>query len=166
MKHWAVPMPQQSGVALLFHSPWTKRRKRRSVAQHCRTSCWRRRRNSWSTCRGSFNALNWRKTTGYWPVSTRTTLIWSKALSLSLLNPSVVTLIFQNPRRTKPSPSSYSFAFSPAASSRPSMPSIALASWSWCTSRRHPTSAPCSAMTGWVQKALNKQLQLLSFYFV
>ncbi len=60
------------------------------------------------------------------------------------------SLYSQSPLRTKPSLSSCSSASSPAACSQPSMPFTALASWSWCTSRRRPTSAPCSATTGWV----------------
>lgn len=57
------------------------------------------------------------------------------------------SLYSQNPLRMKPSLSSCSSASSPAASSQPLMPFTALASWSWCTSRRRPTSAPCSATT-------------------
>ncbi len=57
------------------------------------------------------------------------------------------SLYSQSPLRTKPSLSSCSSASSPAACSQPSMPFTALASWSWCTSRRRPTSAPCSATT-------------------
>lgn len=60
------------------------------------------------------------------------------------------SLYSQNPLRMKPSLSSCSSASSPAASSQPLMPFTALASWSWCTSRRRPTSAPCSATTEWV----------------
>lgn len=61
-------------ILSLSFSPWTKRRKRRSAAQRCRTNFRRRRRNSWNTFREFFIDSNWRKTTGYWPVSTLSAL--------------------------------------------------------------------------------------------
>lgn len=74
--------------ALLYCSLWIKRRKRRNAAQRCRTSCRKRRRSSWSMCREFCTASNWRKTTGYSPVSPQIALSQSlrcsKALRISL----------------------------------------------------------------------------------
>lgn len=71
----------------------------------------------------------------------------SSVLKGSLCPTHPFSLYSQNPLRMKPSLSSCSFAFSPAASSLPLTQFTVLASWSWYTSRRRPTSAPYFATT-------------------
>lgn len=60
-----------------FHrSLWIRKRRRRSAVLPFRKSCRRRRRSRWSTSRGFCTALNWRRTTGCWPVRIPHFILW------------------------------------------------------------------------------------------